>query len=491
MRMVNGKAFVIAPKALSGMNCEKLYNGRYLNWYDGLSVTFSADKRYALIGECWSIKKDEIPKDYLKNTKDLNTEMILARENYWCGRYVLILEDSVYMDAVGTMSFFYSDEYSSNSLNLLRELLGLRLKNEKLYDGLSPDFVPGTETQYDGIKRLLPSLVYDIKCKTVTTRPLLPEFPVEFQSEEERLRVFVSEFAQCLKNLDRHFEGKTKLIACTGGRDSRAILAVSRYAGLCYDTCLLEHESISKEDIDISAQLSKEVEGKHFYIKQDKARPSAERLSDFDRHTCNYEKGADRRFYEYGQFEDLRKQIGNDIVILRGAIWGVTIEYYTEFMKEDLQSSIRSIFPLVRYQKRYSDSINDWLNCVVNDTCNQELRMSNRIFWELREGCWLSTIEQSFDIYEGITSVQPINCRRLIALLMGFDYQVRKKKRHQERITEYACPALADIPYDYQIAKSAGESAVKRYGEYFKKAIYLLLNFGPGAVMSFAKNKIG
>ena len=487
--MVNGKAFVIAKESLPGMNSAQLYSGLYLNWYDGLTVVFSKDKQYVLIGECWSIKKDDSPQEFLTESTDFNTEKILMRENFWCGRYILILKDTIYMDAVGSMSVYYNDDYVSDSLNLLREMMNLDLKKEKIYEGLSPDFVPGTHTQYDGIKRLLPSLVYNFESKTVSSRALLPEYPVEFQSKEERIRAFVSEFSQCLRNIDKHFEGKTKLITCTGGRDSRTVLAASQYAGLRYDTFLLEHDEISDEDITISKQLSDLLGRKHYYIKQNKSRMSAGRLADFDRHTCNYENGVDKLFYGYGQFEDLRDRVGNDIVILRGAIWETTSEFYGEFMKEDLAGSIWSIFPLLPYQPRYRESGEEWMKTVTDDTENRQIEMSARIYWDLRAGCWLSVIEQAFDIYDGIISVQPINCRRLLSLLLGFDKEDRVTRQHEMDITDYACPQFKDIPYDFQTEKTGGESSLKRYKEYFKKASCLLRHFGPGAVMMFVKNK--
>lgn len=487
--MVNGKAFVIAKEALTGMHSARLYSGLYLNWYDGLTVVFSKDKQYVLIGECWSIKKGETPQDFLTGSADLDAGKILMRENCWCGRYVLILKDTIYTDAVGSMSVYYNDDYISNSLNLLREMMNLDLKKEKLFEGLSPDFVPGTHTQYDGIRRLLPSLVYDFDSKTVSSRTLLPEYPVEFQSKEERIRAFISEFSQCLKNLDRHFEGKTKLITCTGGRDSRTVLAASEYAGLRYDTFLLEHDEISGEDVTISEQLSSLLGRKHYYIKQNKSRMSAGRLADYDRHTCNYENGVDRLFYGCGQFEDLRDRVGNDIVILRGAIWETTSEFYGKFMKEDLADSIRSIFPLLPYQPQYRESVEEWMKTVTDDPENLQIDMTARIYWDLRAGCWLSVIEQTFDIYDGIISVQPINCRRLLSLLLGFDKEDRATRRHEMDITDYACPQLKDIPYDFQTENRNAESSLKKYKKYFKKASCLLLRLGPGAVMTFVKNK--
>lgn len=471
------------------MNSDRLADGYCLNWYDGLKVVFSADKRFVLIGECWSVRKDESPEAYLANTPDLSVEKILERENYWCGKYLLIAESRIYMDAVGSISVYYHDAFISNSLNLLRELLGYRMKKETLFDGLSPDFVPGTMTSYPGIKRMVPSLVYDYSGKRISTRKLLPMFPLTFESEEERIRAFCDAFAEGLRNLDRHFDGKTKLIACTGGHDSRTAVAVSEYAGTRFDLFTLEHDEIAPADIEIPRRLSEAIGRKHYYIKKDKSRFSSKRLRDYDRHMCHYEKGADRKFYGYAQFEKLKEEVGGDIVLLRGSVWEILIDYYGKFLTKCTFENLLDVFPLMRYNRFYQESVKDWLDKVSRDDLNQEISDPNRLFWDLREGCWLSCIEHAFDLYDGIDSVQPINCRYLMTMLLGFEKEDRVDKIHQEKITRFACPPFSEIPYDYEIEQSAGKNVIKTYGMYLKKAAWLLIHFGPGGLMLFLKQK--
>ncbi len=488
--MINGRSFVLAAQAVPDMNAVQLNDKTVLSWYDGLSVTFSEDKKYVLIGDCWSIREGEDPARYIAETRDLSAENILARENTWCGRYVLILEDRIYMDAVGSMSVFYHDAYISNSLNMIRELLGYELKQEKLYDGLAPDFVPGPGTQYDGVKRLMPSQVYDHVAKSVISRALLPEYPIEFSSDEERIQCFVKELAQGMKNLDKYYEGKTKLITCTGGRDSRTVLAVSEFAGLKYGTATLEHSEIGNADIEIPRQLSRALDRKHYYIRRDKKDLSRERYEAFDRHICNYEKGADRDFYAYGQFEKLRKEVGSDIVLLRGSVRGAANKDYLKTIVSSDYDCLQRLYPLLSCNPIYRQSVKDWLDYVSNDPENDLIGPAERVYRELREGCWLSTIEGVFDIYDDITSVQPLNCRRLISLLLGFDVVDRTKKLHEEKITAYADPRLGAIPYDYQLGGN-GAGRARQISGYLKKILWILGNYGPGGLIRFLKGKIG
>lgn len=71
----------------------------------------------------------------------------------------------------------------------------------------------------------------------------------------------------------------------------------------------------------------------------------------------------------------------------------------------------------------------------------------NRFYWEQRCGSWLSAIEQSFDILEDCISLQPLNSRLLISLLLGFPKEERVAKEHEIKIISYACSKLKDIEF--------------------------------------------
>ena len=482
--MINGKSFVIAPEALDGMDSERLHSGSYINRYDGLSVTVSEDKRYALIGDCWSIREGEDPESVIADGTESVAE-ILEREYYWCGRYILLLDDMIYMDAAGMMSVFYGGGYISNSLNLIRELLGLGLKKEKLYPGLLPDFVPGVDTLYDGVKRLLPGFSYNIVENKLSHRALLPNAPVELESEEERVRVFCEEFASCLKNMCRHFDGKTMMIACTGGRDSRATVAGFEYAGLPYELFLLEHDEISDADVELSRRVSGAMGKKLHYIKRNKADFSADKQAAFDRHTCNYVVDADREFCAYGQYDRLISEIGGEMVILRGSVWPIICERFDGIPVD----KIGSLYSALDFNKSFRESTDSWKKLVSDDDLNGNIGDANRIFWELREGCCVSSIEQAFDIYDELSPIQPVNCRRLLSLLFGFDKQSRMAKTHEEKLTRFMCSELDSIPYDYQTKMMPKDNKLKSIAALSKKAMWVLFNYGPVPLIKIIKNK--
>ena len=100
----------------------------------------------------------------------------------------------------------------------------------------------------------------------------------------------------------------------------------------------------------------------------------------------------------------------------------------------------------------------------------------NRFSWEQTGGCWLNTAEKGFDLYDGAVSLHPMNSRYLLTLLNDFPEGDREIKLNQRKIIRYACPALAEIPYDN--GKKEGDNAVTAVREQWRKAVRRLRTMG-------------
>ncbi|MCR4805820.1 MAG: hypothetical protein K5981_09295, partial [Clostridia bacterium] len=91
-----------------------LDGGWILSWHSRLSVWQSKDRRALLLGIAWQTDPDrkspaeEIEKLLAARPEGPAREEIMSMEETWCGRYVLICQDTVFMDATGTLSVFYS-----------------------------------------------------------------------------------------------------------------------------------------------------------------------------------------------------------------------------------------------------------------------------------------------------------------------------------------------------------------------------------------------
>ena len=96
-------------------------------------------------------------------------------EKTWCGRYVLIVGNYLYLDTVGTMGVYYGKRTISSSLNVLRLYHKLELSFPDIKHGQMPDFQLIPLTQYKDIDKLLPSQILNIHNLSPVYRPILPD----------------------------------------------------------------------------------------------------------------------------------------------------------------------------------------------------------------------------------------------------------------------------------------------------------------------------
>ena len=137
-------------------------------------------------------------------------------------------------------------------------------------------------------------------------------------------------------------------------------------------------------------------------------------------------------------------------MVLRNSIWENVNDYYSHYCRDGILN-LEKVFSGINDDEFLKNSLLEWYNYVEHDDLNRnDLSIWNRMLWELRTGCWLSSIEQSFDMMDCITSIQPCNCRLFLSILAGFGQKDRFEKKHEERIVERVCPRLNKVPYDYQ-----------------------------------------
>lgn len=78
---------------------------------------------------------------------------------------------------------------------------------------------------------------------------------------------------------------------------------------------------------------------------------------------------------------------------------------------------------------------------------NKGINLWDRLMIEERHGAWLSSIEQGFDLMEGLVSVECCNSRRFFSILTGFSDKDKKRKKHEMMIVRQLCPVLAKYRY--------------------------------------------
>lgn len=450
--MINAGQFLISKKQYQGSDflSVEMEKGYFLSYHKQLSVYIKRESDILLLGIAWQTdpsKSDpvsEIEKLVERYRDEIPQNEILSMEESWCGRYVLIVQGKVYLDACGLMGIFYSREGISSSCRVLAESMGLP---EKIYEPSSQFYwMPSPLTHYEEIRRLLPSQIYHLYDGGMQGRQLTAAGALPCSSEQERIKRFADYFTQSLKNMEKTLPGQKILITVTGGYDSRTLLALAEYAKIDFECFTLGYEGISDGDVELPQKLCARLKRGHTYIPREREKYAEQRIEEYRRHTMGLINDQDKLLYAYGQYQELVEKYGK-VVLLRGSVWEIITDYYgkyigDEFKKED----VYNIYPawdseLVRESL---DAYEKWGKA----NPQKDLTDGDRFYWEQRCGSWLSAIEQSFDLFDDVTSLQPLNSRLLITMLAGFDREDRIIKNHQVKIIGRICPALNEIEYD-------------------------------------------
>ena len=452
MRITNpfgtNKQFVLAKEAIvaDGWMNEKLSSGHILSWEKHLKVLISEDRNVCLLGHSWSVVEEGFD---VRKVLTMSREEILNEEKNWSGRYLLIIGKEIYLDAAGLLGVFYDEDIISSSLALIFRIKGRKVVYPKIKHGISLDFVPGEYTECEGVKRLLPSQVLNYTTCTTASRELLPDRDFPQLSDDERTQLFSKYLEIGLRNLQREFPDCKLWLALTGGRDSRTTLAGLAKSGLAFETFTLEHCNIASEDVSLPPILANKLGVRHKYVSRDRKGFSRKEYDAYRDFTAGMAVDEDWLFYAYGQYSQLVED-SKPIVLLRSSIYEIVIFYWTHCLREGqafTAENLRKVSLSLRCSNEYYNSLSDWFKKTEEYGKNMWMGISNMFHWEARSGCWVSSIEQSFDIYENITSIQPVNSRVYLSLLMGYNPNERREKKHQEHIISTMCPEIGDVPY--------------------------------------------
>lgn len=451
--MIDNKQFII-----SKIKCEwsewkslDLINGYILNYHQNLRIVHNNDNSVVLLGYAWQIVSNLMSPDQYVLSSSISVDNVYDIEHTWCGRYVLIMSNKVYLDATGLLGVFYDfkNEVISSSIHVMNRLLRKDDKYPKIYHSILPDFVPGRLTVHSEYFRLLPSQVLNYCEKSILLRPLCKNQGADDICEQDRDEKFINLYTTSLHNMANLFKDYRIKHAITGGHDSRTTLAFLEHAGIDYSLFTLEYPEISYADRVIPLEVSNVVGKRLQFINRKYNKFSLKNYLEYKKHCSGMAVDQDWLFYSFKQYQELTEE-GEKVLIIRSSIWECVIEYFEKYVdeNEDIdEKSIKKFFRGNNYIQLLNDSTNDWFNMIKSDKINN-LSIANRILWELRSGCWLSSIEQSLDIIENIEFIQPTNCREFLSILLSYDRSQRIEKVHQDNMVAKITLQLALVPFE-------------------------------------------
>lgn len=440
-------------------NSLHLKNGYILSYQNNLHFVCNRDNSVLLIGDAWQVDKGlQSPKEYIESFEsfdDSKTSHIDQHESSWNGRYLLITGNYISLDAVGSYGVYFSKDNISSSLPLLCKIENRQITYPDTKWGNFPDFVPGPYTPVKGIKRVMPSQRYDYATRVFSYRkflcPTIKDTSVTHLEKELGIM-----FETSLTNMYSHFVKKNIWLALTGGKDSRTAMAFLNKTKIPFNVFTFTFSDSSKEDSKIANFLSLLVGKKHHSIILDKSKYSSAIYEQYKSHTMLMNTDGESIQFPYRLYEDLCSLAKKEFLLLRNNAWESIMDYYSAYFDKP-----QEMFVALRANGKYDKSIDEWLKWVAEDPVNTDLSIWDRVYWEQREGCWLSAIEQSLELEETMTSVQMCNCRKILTYLHTFPYETRRHKKENLDLICMAESKLIYVPFNGEL--HLDESILKAY----------------------------
>lgn len=368
---------------------------------------------------------------------------------YWSGRWVLIGNGEVHLDATGLLGCYYLTNtssakrhtpWASSSPALLAEVAGDRVGREdphELRRGVGINWFPLPRSRFSCMAHLLPSQVLRLKDGAILKRLLFKDISGVLSYEQilDRLQVSLLTFMHRMP-----IKGRTVWLALTGGFDSRLLLAVVSKSGIPVRTYTQEYKGMSLGDRLLPEKIAAIVGLEHVFVRT--AKFDKQKAALYDAHTARSHAERDRDFWARNQWRFANK---GDL-ILRASCFEVGRYLYRDKLPgRDLPSPEKLLRafgePAVSTMKAGMAEWIDW----VKQTPHEGLAWQDRFHIEQRLAGWLSSDMQSWDLTH-VDHLNPISSSNAFELLLKIPPKLRAKGQHHIDIIRRIAPELLKVP---------------------------------------------
>ncbi|MBQ6689072.1 MAG: hypothetical protein IJN02_07520 [Bacteroidales bacterium] len=339
----------------------------------------------------------------------------------WTGRWIIIAEDEIQIDACGLMQAFYGADndgwFISSSLAVISKITKLHISGEVDNYGVNWQLLP--LTLIDNVKSLFCTQRIKYAGLKMEVVPNLWVKDLTRLTTDEKVEILTGNLKTALSNIQK-YSGRDIWIALTAGKDSRLVLAAAIDAKVKFQTYNSEHSSISRSDIHLPDKIASDYDFTHRHIRV--KRKSTFKGREYLHFNGGNSKGADLEFYANGQHDC----IPSNAIVIRGAIF----EAGQRFGRTILSGNIDHFY--LEYTKYYAQSfehpkqrqaLNMWIQNAI-DCPIKFLDIRDRFYLEQRVGGWAASIEQSLGINRW-NSLQLANNREILSVLLSASEEER------------------------------------------------------------------
>lgn len=380
----------------------------------------------------------------------------------WSGRWLLIGERELHMDAGGTLGVFFTrrdGRVTASSSPALVTLAGsapavAAMGSRPLMHEAGLDWYPPPQSGLAGVRRLLPSQILMLPDGSVRPRPLYvpPGHDLGYEGTLARME-------SLLVTAVGNFERATGplMLQLTAGYDTRLLLATVLRAGIEVETFTFRYPHMAASDQQIPPKLAEIAGFRHRLIPfgaDDRRRKEL-----FAQHTAGHTVGLDVEFFARGSWDALPEGTS----VLNGGVFEVARGFYWGRLPPGLDpadpGTADRIFATFRGALHNGPShraaLAEWLAWVARVPV-EGFDLRDRFYLEQRVAGWLSTLNQGIDL-TGRQLVQPANCAAFLALALSLPPELRRISQHQADLVRRMAPELLRLPINPPESRLVGQ----------------------------------
>ena len=421
---------------------------KYLTLKSGLSLSYSPDlhvlqltnqfgHELLLLGDAVESLEGLPPvHQTLEKIADLQTLPDVYRS--WSGRWILIANGDLHLDASGLLGCYYRCE---GGVVEAASVAGFISNSDtpdtfRLIKAGGAEFYPPPDSGFKGVSKLLPSQILNLSTGEIIFRNLQTSVPP--LSYEETIAYLAQLLCTALKNIYKEGGGKKLLLALTGGFDSRVLMAGLNYCGLPYEAITFHYPNIRPSDADIPKKLARISGVPHRLIRRQGRQ--YQNWEAFNLHTSGHSVEMDREYMLYQQFNKLE---ADNTILLRGGGFEVgRCAYYPWLPAAPLDGN--GISTIQKGNCVQGSSWCKWMAWVAQ-TPQVALDWRDRYYIEQRLAGWLSSTEQALDMVN-IERQIPANSTLFFNVMLALPEEVRKTKIQMTDLIKNLSPQLLQVP---------------------------------------------
>jgi hypothetical protein len=422
--------------------------GGYLSHCPGLRVEATRDENgnsYALLG--LAVQTDPHRPDPVC---DLLSDDSVPGEHYksWAGRWVLLANGQVHLDAVGLLGCYYHTAkagekvwVSSSAAILAKVLSAKRNAAREIFHGRGINWYPPPQSRFDSIYCLHPSQILDLTSGEIIPRPLVCQQSesISYDALLDRLQDYLVYGMKQVARLSRSL-----WLSLTAGADSRLILATIMYAQIPVKAYTQTYSFMINSDLEVPPRLAHIAGIEHHVFKGGRFSSEIARLC--DEHTGGHAQNEDKNFLSRSQFDWCKE---GDI-ILRGNVFEVAGCGFWKYLPASTKS----------WEVPESDTMIKGLNDVAEPSLvegleawrawtlknpSEEMDWRDRFYLEQRvAGCWGAT-EQLLDLIKAERFLIA-NSQVYLSTALQVPAEKRLVKGHHLDLIDRMAPGLSRFP---------------------------------------------